>query len=180
MSRPTTAELAAWDHRYLWHPFTQMGDWLNEPPLIIERGEGNYLIDTEGRRYLDGVSSLWCNVHGHRKPELDAALKANRLDALLFPSVSVANIGARPGYPSITVPYAFVPVTQPGGPPPTGAPPAAAPPAGGAAFPPGFSPKPSPFGVSFTGTACSEPKLVELAFAFEQATKKRTAPPSFP
>jgi amidase len=111
---------------------------------------------------------------------LDAVLKANRLDALLFPSVSVANIGARPGYPSLTVPYAFVPVAQPGGPAPTGAPPAAAPPAGGAAFPAGFSPKPAPFGVSFTGTACSEPKLVELAFAFEQATKKRAAPPMFP
>ena len=53
-----------------------MRDWLAEPPLIIERGEGNYLIDTDGRRYLDGVSSLWCNVHGHRKRELDEALKA--------------------------------------------------------------------------------------------------------
>src|SRR5262245_56417288 len=61
---------------------------------------------------------------------LDAALKANRLDALLFPGVSSANIGARPGYPSITVPYAFIPVTQPGGPAPTGATPAAAPPDG--------------------------------------------------
>lgn len=76
MTRPTTAELAAWDHRYLWHPFTQMRDWLAEPPLVIEAGDGNYLIDSDGRRYLDGVSSLWCNVHGHRKPELDAALKA--------------------------------------------------------------------------------------------------------
>jgi adenosylmethionine-8-amino-7-oxononanoate aminotransferase len=76
MTRPSTSELAAWDQQYVWHPFTQMRDWLAEPPLIIERGEGNYLIDTEGRRYLDGVSSLWCNVHGHRKRELDEALKA--------------------------------------------------------------------------------------------------------
>ena len=76
MTRPSTAELSAWDQQYVWHPFTQMRDWLAEPPLIIERGEGNYLIDTEGRRYLDGVSSLWCNVHGHRKRELDDALKA--------------------------------------------------------------------------------------------------------
>jgi len=76
MSAPTTAELTAWDHQYLWHPFTQMRDWLAEPSLVIERGEGNYLIDSDGRRYLDGVSSLWCNVHGHRKAELDAALKA--------------------------------------------------------------------------------------------------------
>jgi len=70
-----TSTLADWDHTYLWHPFTQMRDWLADEPLFIERGEGNYLVDTEGRRYLDGVSSLWCNVHGHRKPELDGALK---------------------------------------------------------------------------------------------------------
>jgi adenosylmethionine-8-amino-7-oxononanoate aminotransferase len=70
------ADLARWDHAYLWHPFTQMRDWFRTPPLVIERGEGNYLIDVEGHRYLDGVSSLWCNVHGHRKPELDAALLA--------------------------------------------------------------------------------------------------------
>ena len=74
MKRPPPRELADWDRRYLWHPFTQRSDWLAEPPLVIERGEGNYLIDTEGTRYLDGVSSLWCNVHGHRKRELDAAL----------------------------------------------------------------------------------------------------------
>ena len=96
---------------------------------------------------------------------LDAALKANRLDALLFPGVSSANIGARPGYPTVTVPYGFVPV-------PAGT--------GANAFPAGFDPKPVPFNVSFTGTACSEPKLIELAFAFEQATKKRIPPPQFP
>lgn len=76
MIRPSAAALADWDHRYVWHPFTQMRDWLAEPPLIIERGEGNELIDTAGRRYLDGVSSLWCIVHGHRKRELDEALRA--------------------------------------------------------------------------------------------------------
>ena len=69
------SELAAWDHAYLWHPFTQMRDWLAEEPLIIEGGEGNELIDVDGRRYLDGVSSLWCNVHGHRHAVLDAALR---------------------------------------------------------------------------------------------------------
>src|SRR5580704_4897865 len=51
-----------------------MRTWLADEPLIIERGEGNYLIDVNGKRYLDGVSSLWCNVHGHRKAELDKAL----------------------------------------------------------------------------------------------------------
>jgi adenosylmethionine-8-amino-7-oxononanoate transaminase len=63
------------DHRHLWHPFTQMRTWLDDEPIIIERGEGNYLIDVHGQRYLDGVSSLWCNVHGHRKAELDEALR---------------------------------------------------------------------------------------------------------
>lgn len=64
------------DHTYLWHPFTQMQEWIGEEALIIESGEGHYLIDVQGRRYLDGVSSLWCNVHGHRKKELDEALKS--------------------------------------------------------------------------------------------------------
>src|SRR6266542_2871696 len=57
------------DHSYLWHPFTQMREWMGEEPCIISRGEGHYLIDVQGRKYLDGVSSLWCNVHGHRKKE---------------------------------------------------------------------------------------------------------------
>jgi adenosylmethionine-8-amino-7-oxononanoate aminotransferase len=73
----TYQRLADLDRRHLWHPFTQMKVWMAEADLpIIVRGEGNYLIDTDGRRYLDGVSSLWCNVHGHRKPELDAALRS--------------------------------------------------------------------------------------------------------
>jgi len=68
--------LWAADHRHLWHPFTQMQDWLGEEPLIVDRAEGVYLEDTRGNRYLDGVSSLWCNVHGHRVPEIDAAVRA--------------------------------------------------------------------------------------------------------
>ncbi len=74
MSESRDLRLVENDHRYLWHPFTQMRAWLNDRPIIIERGEGNYLIDVHGQRFLDGVSSLWCNVHGHRKPELDQAL----------------------------------------------------------------------------------------------------------
>src|SRR5437879_4931432 len=77
MASPTrTARLQAEDHRYLWHPFTQQREWEQEPPLIIERGRGVYLEDTDGHRYLDGVSSLWVNLHGHRKRELDRALVA--------------------------------------------------------------------------------------------------------
>jgi adenosylmethionine---8-amino-7-oxononanoate aminotransferase len=62
------------DHRHLWHPFTQQLDWCREEPLVIERAEGTDLIDTEGNRYIDGVSSLWCNVHGHRHPLIDQAV----------------------------------------------------------------------------------------------------------
>ena len=69
-------ELKRLDHTYLWHPFTQMQEWMGENPCIIDRGEGCYLYDIQGRKYIDGVSSLWCNVHGHRKKELDDALKS--------------------------------------------------------------------------------------------------------
>src|SRR5262249_21405528 len=59
------------DRAHVWHPFTQMAVWPSDAPLIIERAEGNTLIDDLGHRYLDGVSSLWCNVHGHRKQAAD-------------------------------------------------------------------------------------------------------------
>jgi adenosylmethionine-8-amino-7-oxononanoate aminotransferase len=65
-------DLTQLDQQVLWHPFTQMSEW---DPLVIASGDGNYLVDTEGRRYLDGVSSLWCNLHGHRHPRLDRALR---------------------------------------------------------------------------------------------------------
>ena len=70
---PTLKQL---DHRHLWHPFTQMDEWQGEEPLIIERAEGNYLMDAEGRRYLDGISSLWVNVHGHNRSEINHAIHA--------------------------------------------------------------------------------------------------------
>jgi len=71
---PSYEDLKAWDHTYLWHPFTQMQEWLAEDPVIIAQGRGNYLTDVHGNRYLDGVSSLWCNVHGHARPDLNAAI----------------------------------------------------------------------------------------------------------
>ncbi|HEX2457407.1 MAG TPA: amidase family protein [Vicinamibacterales bacterium] len=92
---------------------------------------------------------------------IDAAMKANSLDALIFPAALGAALAARPGYPTVIVPFGMVPNA------PTPALPAA------------FDAKPAPFGVSFTGTACSEPRLLELAYAFEQATKRRTPPPGF-
>lgn len=71
-----TKRLTNLDHSHVWHPFTPMRQWREQPPLIIDRAEGFYLIDTEGNRYIDGVSSLWCNVHGHRVPEIDQAIRA--------------------------------------------------------------------------------------------------------
>ena len=90
-----------------------------------------------------------------RDEGIDAVLKANNLDALVFPGVQGAAIAAKAGYPTIVVPFGMVP---------------------NAPMPPGFDAKPSPMGVSFTGTACSEPRLIEIAYAFEQATKKRVPP----
>jgi amidase len=157
---------------------------------------------------------------------IDAAIKANNLDALLFPGPASAGIASKPGYPTVLVPFGMVPnpatnfgggrggrggdaaagrgATPPietttggaaagrGATPPTetttggaaagrGTTPPTETPAAGAApappLPPGFDPKPQPFGVGFTAGACSEPKLLKLAYAFEQATKKRTPPP---
>ena len=63
------------DREHLWHPFTQQRGWVEEEPVIVERAEGTDLIDSRGRRYIDGVSSLWCNVHGHGHPLIDAAVR---------------------------------------------------------------------------------------------------------
>jgi adenosylmethionine-8-amino-7-oxononanoate aminotransferase len=68
------ADPAQLDHDHLWHPFTQQRGWSEEEPLLIERAEGSHLIDVDGRRYIDGTSSLWCNVHGHRHPAIDRAV----------------------------------------------------------------------------------------------------------
>jgi adenosylmethionine-8-amino-7-oxononanoate aminotransferase len=68
-------DLAAADRAYLWHPFTQQRGWVDEHPVIVDRAEGTDLIDVDGNRYIDGVSSLWCNVHGHAHPRIDAAVR---------------------------------------------------------------------------------------------------------
>ena len=81
-------ELKKLDHTYLWHPFTQMQEWMEEDPCIIERGEGNLLVDRQGRKYIDGVSSLWCNLHGHRRQELDDALK-EQIDGMILIVVEI-------------------------------------------------------------------------------------------
>jgi len=69
----TTSDLHRWDHEHVWHAFTQMQEY---EPLLIESGQGATLFDTAGKAYLDGSASMWCNVHGHRHPRLDAALRA--------------------------------------------------------------------------------------------------------
>lgn len=115
--------------------------------LDLERDRSRYEADRARDLRLNGE-------HG-----IDEVMTALQLDALLFPGPSSAGIAARPGYPTVLVPFGFVPNTS--GPP----------------FPDGFHPRPQPYGVGFTGGACSEPRLLELAYAFEQATKRRVPPP---
>ena len=80
------------DKKYLWHPFTQMSDWQKEEPLVIQEGKGPYLKDVKGRWFLDGISSLWVNVHGHRKREIDRAIKS-QLDKVAHSTLlGLANI----------------------------------------------------------------------------------------
>jgi len=93
---------------------------------------------------------------------IDGAIERDHLDAILTPGGNGAGLAARAGYPIIVVPFGTVPNRQ------------------GAAFPAGFDPQPAPFGVGFTGAACSEPRLIELAYAFERATKRRVAPAAAP
>ncbi len=71
---PPRQTLEEWDDTYVWHPFTPHAVYREEEPLMIVAGEGNYLIDADGERYLDGVASIWCNAFGHRRPEVDAAV----------------------------------------------------------------------------------------------------------
>jgi adenosylmethionine---8-amino-7-oxononanoate aminotransferase len=104
----TRSRLVEWDHRHLWHPFTQMSDWLREEPLVIAEAEGCWLVDTQGRRYLDGVSSLWCNVHGHRHPALDAALRT-QLERVAH--TTLLGLGS---VPAIELAHALVGIVPPG------------------------------------------------------------------
>ena len=118
--------------------------------MDLEADKARYEIDRAKDIALGGT-------HG-----IDEVMKAERLDAIVFPGSSGAAIAAKPGYPTVIVPFGMIPDA------PT------------PAFPDGFNAKPAPYGVSFTGMACSEGRLLELAFAFEQATKRRVAPPGAP
>jgi len=118
--------------------------------LNLEEDQGKYEVDRARDLRLNGE-------HG-----IDEVMMDLKLDALLFPGSSGAGISARPGYPTVIVPFGFV-KTEPDPP-----------------MPAGFGLKPRPFGVSFAGMACSEPRLLQLAYAFEQATMRRVSPPSMP
>ncbi|MCL6444471.1 MAG: adenosylmethionine--8-amino-7-oxononanoate transaminase [Alicyclobacillus sp.] len=96
------------NRRYLWNPFTQMKDYLEQDPVIIERGQGRKLIDVNGREYWDGVSSLWLNVHGHRVPELDEALRS-QLDRIAH-----ATLLGQANVPAILLAERLVHITPPG------------------------------------------------------------------
>jgi amidase len=125
------------------------------------RLDGSDALDLEGDRAAyeeDRARDIRLNgEHG-----IDEVMQALELDALLFPGPGSAGIAAKPGYPTVIVPFGFVPNTF------------------GPDFPEGFEPNPQPYGVGFTGGACSEPRLLELAYAFEQATRRRIPPPNFP
>jgi len=146
---------------------TELRDWNNKHRNAgaLKYGQSNLDVSDEmdverdrARYESDRVKDIRLSAaHG-----IDEVLKAERLDALLFPGSGGAGIAARPGYPTVIVPFAMIPN-------------APTPP-----FPDSFKARPQPFGVSFTGTACSEPRLLTLAYAFEQATKKRVPPPNLP
>jgi amidase len=165
MKRDFNAWLKTLGARAPVNSHTELREWTNEPQRAgaIKYGQANLDISDEMDVDADRIryeSDRRKDIQLAATNGIDAAMKANRLDALLFPGVSSANIAARTGYPTVTVPYALLAVSG--------------------AFPTAFVPNPAPFNVSFTGMACMEPRLISLAYAFEQATKKRVAPPLFP
>ena len=97
------------DKKYVWHPFTQMKEWLSETPVIIEQGFGSYLIDTEKRRYLDGTSSIWLNIHGHRKNAINKAISLQLKKIAHTTLLGLSNV------PSILLAEKLITLVQKGG-----------------------------------------------------------------
>ena len=167
MSRDFNAWLASLGDRAPVKTLTELRKWNTEHQKGGALKYGQALLDFSDamdlelyrpRYAADRAKDLELTAaHG-----IDEVLQRERLDALLFPGGSGANLAARPGYPTVMVPFAAVPFEDT------------------PAFPEGFDLQPLRLGVSFTGTACSEPRLLALAFAFEQATKRRVPPPLFP
>src|SRR5260370_23754167 len=101
-------QLEQWDRDHVWPPFTPMQAYAAEPPVVIAGARGCFLIDLDGKEYLDGVSSLWCNVHGHRVPEIDAAVR-EQLDCVAHSTLlGLANV------PSIRLARKLVELAPPG------------------------------------------------------------------
>ena len=108
MESVTGDQLEIWDKQYVWHPFTQMRAYCKEKPLIVDRGEGSYLFDIHGNRYLDGTSSLWVNVHGHGKEEINRAIR-EQLDRVAHSTLlGLANV------PSVLLAKKLVEITPSG------------------------------------------------------------------
>jgi len=140
-----------------WNVAHQKAGAMKYGQSLLDFSDAMDLTTFKARYQSDRAHDLFLTTeHG-----IDAVMKAERLDALLFPGGGGAGLAARPGYPTVIVPFGLVP----NAPQPPQAP-----------FPEGFDAKPSPFGVSFTGMACSEPALLRMAYAFEQATRRRVAP----
>lgn len=108
MSKCFYENLADWDKEYIWHPFTQMQEYRQEEPLIVQSGEGSYLIDVNGKRYLDAISSLWVTVHGHNRSELNQALKQQSERIAHSTLLGLANV------PSIQLAQKLVEITPAG------------------------------------------------------------------
>ncbi|TCP26000.1 adenosylmethionine-8-amino-7-oxononanoate aminotransferase [Scopulibacillus darangshiensis] len=100
-----TQQLKQYDKTHVWHPFTQMKHYINEDPLVIERGEGSYLFDIEGNKYLDGYASLWVNVHGHNDSELNQAIH-NQIE-----TISHSTLLGSANVPSILLAKALADIT---------------------------------------------------------------------
>jgi len=145
----TLSELREWNRKH------EKGGTIKYGQSLLDLSDAMDLETFKSRYESDRARDIQLTAtHG-----IDEIMKSQNLDAILFPGSNGANIAARPGYPSVIVPFA----TIPNAPTP--------------AYPEGFNAKPSPFGVTFSGMACSEPTLLRLAYAFEQATKKRVPPP---
>src|SRR5689334_11913766 len=82
------------DHKYIWHPFTQMRDWLKHPPIVIASSKGAVLTDTKGRKYLDANSSIWTNLHGHNHPRINAAITKQLRKISHSSALGLANVPA--------------------------------------------------------------------------------------
>jgi adenosylmethionine-8-amino-7-oxononanoate aminotransferase len=103
----TREQLEAWDDAHLWHPFTPHSVYRDDDPLLVAAGDGNYLIDASGRRYLDGVSSIWCSAFGHRRPEIDAAVR-DQLDRIAH-----ATFLGNSSVPAVVLGHRLVEITPP-------------------------------------------------------------------